>query len=88
MHTAFSKKQYDLLASSIKDSVNSFVMQARYSNVEREKLTDRLDTLQRVTITICVILAFDNPQFDTSKFIEACGLKEVTIDDVSFKWQW
>ena len=66
-----SKKDYVLIAGAINRRLGTFSNEA----------TDCIYTVQDIANDLARVLAQDNPRFDYSRFIEACGVTETQVDD-------
>lgn len=71
---SMTKKDYELIAATIHDQIkawdNPVFPQERVLGIEilADALADRLE--------------LDNPKFDRQKFLTACGIKTLDVDDI------
>ena len=61
-------------------SKKDYVMQARAINLTKQSFADYdgtivIDVLTELVSRLCVELKADNPNFNSNRFIEACGLE-------------
>ena len=83
-----TRKHYILISGVILQSVRQAMIEYDGSNIGAVLLKDRLDTLRMTVSNLCDQLQLDNSSFSPTRFIEACGLKEVKLDAGTFEWKW
>ncbi len=70
---ALSKKHFERIAREINNEiVNANCILALSAKAEGER-DGRLDALTNLTDSLCVFFREENPNFDKSRFLKACG---------------
>ena len=78
-----TRKHYVLIAKNIRDNIDAWlyrnmtlINEASQDNSKLLELTAFLDGINYTVSGLCVVFERDNPNFNRSKFIEACGLSD------------